>query len=200
MDNKNYIVPKEASKLLGVHYQTLRNWDTQGRIDTIRMPGGKRLYNVKKYIQDNNHIVVNNINVSSAIILTRHKICYCRVSSNNQKDDLHKQIKYMEELYPTHEIIYDIGSGINFKRKNLLKIINLAITNQIEEVVIAHKDRLCSFGYDLLEMIINEHSHGIITVINNDYKSLQEELTKDLVSIINIFSAKLNGMRSYKVK
>ena len=96
--------------------------------------------------------------------------------------------------------MHDIGSGLNFKRKNLTKIINLAITNQIEEVVVAHKDRLCRFGYDLVEMIINEHSHGTITVINNDYNFPQEELTKDLVSIINIFSAKLNGMRSYKVK
>ena len=202
MNNKDFIVPKEASKLLGVHYQTLRNWDNQGLIETIRMPGGKRLYNVKKYIQDNKNsddLIVNDINIAS-IVTPRHKICYCRVSSSSQKDDLQRQIEYMKELYPDHEIMYDIGSGLNFKRKNLTKIINLAITNQIEEVVIAHKDRLCRFGYDLVEMIINEHSHGTITVINNDFDSPQEELTKDLVSIINIFSTKLNGMRSYKVK
>jgi putative resolvase len=80
----------------------------------------------------------------------------------------------------------------------LIKIINLAINNHIEEIVIAYKDRLCRFGYELIEMIINEHSKGRITVLNNQDDSPQEELTKDLVSIINIFSAKLNGMRSYK--
>jgi len=120
------------------------------------------------------------------------------VSSASQKDDLERQVAFMKNKYPNHEIMTDIGSGINFKRKNLIKIINLAINNHIEEIVIAYKDRLCRFGYELIEMIINEHSKGRITVLNNQDDSPQEELTKDLVSIINIFSAKLNGMRSYK--
>ena len=120
------------------------------------------------------------------------------MSSASQKDDLERQVAFMKNKYPNHEIMTDIGSGINFKRKNLIKIINLAINNHIEEIVIAYKDRLCRFGYELIEMIINEHSKGRITVLNNQDDSPQEELTKDLVSIINIFSAKLNGMRSYK--
>jgi len=120
------------------------------------------------------------------------------VSSASQKDDLERQVAFMKNKYPNHEIMTDIGSGINFKRKNLIKIINLAINNHIEEIVIAYKDRLCRFGYELIEMIINEHSKGRITVLNNQDDSPQEELTKDLVSIINIFSAKLNGVRSYK--
>ena len=120
------------------------------------------------------------------------------MSSASQKDDLERQVAFMKNKYPNHEIMTDIGSGINFKRKNLIKIINLAINNHIEEIVIAYKDRLCRFGYELIEMIINEHSKGRITVLNNQDDSPQEELTKDLVSIINIFSAKLNGVRSYK--
>ena len=62
----------------------------------------------------------NNLNV-------KIKICYCRVSSYDQKEDLDRQILYLTEKYPEHEIIKDIGSGINFKRKGLLKIVNLAI-------------------------------------------------------------------------
>ena len=190
MNNEDFVVPKKASQILGVHYQTLRAWDAKGKIETIRMDGGKRLYNVKKYIRD------NNLQEEAEII--RHNICYCRVSSASQKDDLERQVAFMKNKYPNHEIMTDIGSGINFKRKNLIKIINLAINNHIEEIVIAYKDRLCRFGYELIEMIINEHSKGRITVLNNQDDSPQEELTKDLVSIINIFSAKLNGMRSYK--
>ena len=190
MNNEDFVVPKKASQILGVHYQTLRAWDAKGKIETIRMDGGKRLYNVKKYIRD------NNLQEEAEII--RHNICYCRVSSASQKDDLERQVAFMKNKYPNHEIMTDIGSGINFKRKNLIKIINLAINNHIEEIVIAYKDRLCRFGYELIEMIINEHSKGRITVLNNQDDSPQEELTKDLVSIINIFSAKLNGVRSYK--
>ena len=83
-------------------------------------------------------------------VIKKRKICYCRVSSVGQRDDLQRQIEYMKELYPSYEIMYDIGSGLNFKRKNLKKIINLAIANQIDEIVIAYKDRLCRFGYDLI--------------------------------------------------
>jgi putative resolvase len=111
MSECTFVVPKKASQILGVHYQTLRAWDAKGKIETIRMDGGKRLYNVKKYIRD------NNLQEEAEII--RHNICYCRVSSASQKDDLERQVAFMKNKYPNHEIMTDIGSGINFKRKKL---------------------------------------------------------------------------------
>jgi predicted site-specific integrase-resolvase len=184
----DYKTPKEASKILGVHWQTLRNWDTSGRIETIRTPGGKRLYNVKKYLEDNGGKEEN--------VIIKRKLCYCRVSTIGQKSDLIHQIELMKNEYPNHEIIQDIASGLNFNRPGLNKIIKMALNKEISELVVMYKDRLARFGFDLIEMIIKESSDGKIIVVNDN--SPEDELTKDLVSIINVFSAKLNGLRKYK--
>ena len=183
-----YFTPKETSLKLKVCQQTLKVWEKKGLIETIRTPGGKRMYNINKYLIDNNIIEKPN----------RKKICYCRVSSRSQESDLENQIKMLKRLYPKHELIKDIGSGLNFKRKGFNKILDYAINNELDELVIAYKDRLCRFGYDMVEMLILKHSNGKIIVINSYDESPQDELTKDLVSIINVFSAKLNGMWSYK--
>jgi putative resolvase len=176
---------------LGVHPQTLYKYEKAGIIETIRTPGGKRLYNVKDYLNK----IDKEINI---VENTREKICYCRVSTNGQKKDLNNQIEYMKNLYPSYKIVYDIGSGINFKRKGLQKIIQLAHEEKIEEVVIAYKDRLCRIGYDLIKFIIEEFSHGKITIINDIKHSPEEEITTDLLQIIIVFSARLNGLRNYK--
>lgn len=185
----NYLPPKKACEVLGVHYQTLRNWSNEGKIDTIRAPGGKRFYNVNKYLEDNN-MKSNN----------KKKICYCRVSSHSQKNDLENQINYMKEKYPDYELLYDIGSGINFKRSNLNKIIEYSINNKLEILVIAYKDRLCRIGYELIENILIKYSSTKIIIVNEEEKSLEEELTQDMIEIITVFSSKLYGIRSYKSK
>jgi predicted site-specific integrase-resolvase len=185
---EQYFTPKESSARLKVCQQTLKKWDSDKLIETIRTPGGKRMYNVEKYLIDNG--------IKKEII--KRKICYCRVSSKSQESDLKNQKRMLIKLYPNHELIEDIGSGLNFKRKGFNKIIEYAINNEIEEVVVVYKDRLCRFGYEMVEMLIKTYSNGKIIIINNCSESPQEELTKDLVSIINVFSAKLNGMRSYK--
>lgn len=200
----NYYTPKDASKKLGVHWQTLRNWEKQGKIKTIRSPGGKRYYDINNFMTDiennsdikedhNNSDVKENENI-------RRKICYCRVSSYSQKPELENQIKYMTEKFPNHEILYDIGSGINFNRSNLNKIINYGIKNELEELAIAYKDRLCRIGYELIEKILIENSNTNIIIENDEIKSPEEELTNDLIEIITVFSSKLYGIRSYKSK
>ena len=97
-------------------------------------------------------------------------------------------------------IITDIASGLNFNRPGLNKIIKMALNKEVDEIIVTYKDRLARFGFELLENILKESSNGKITVLNNNDDSPEEELTKDLVSIINVFSAKLNGMRKYKTK
>ena len=190
MDKTRYVTPKKACEILGVHYKTLYNWEAKKRIETIRTPGGKRLYNVEKYI-------TNNVNIKP-VEKPKLKICYCRVSTYGQKDDLKRQITYMKTHYPEHMIIKDIGSGLNFKRKGLRKIMDYAINEQIDEVVIAYKDRLCRFGYELIEYLITKYSNGKIIILNEVNLSPNEEMTKDLVSIMNVFSARMNGLRKYK--
>jgi len=188
--NKNYISPKKASKILGVHWMTLRNWSEKGQIDTIRSPGGKRFYNVNKYMKDNSKIPQEE--------QIRHNICYCRVSSSGQKGDLENQINYMKEKYPDYEILSDIGSGINFKRANLKRIINYAIKNELGTLVVSYKDRLCRIAFELIEEILKEYSKTEIIVINSEEKSSEEELVDDMLEIITVFSSRLYGMRSYK--
>ena len=87
----------------------------------------------------------------------------------------------MKGLYPDHEMIYDIESGINFKRKGLRKILRLAHENKVEELVVAYKDRLCRLGFELIEYIIKEFSNGKIIIVNEIKHSPEEEITSDLL-------------------
>lgn len=192
MTDKSFVNPTEACKILGVHPRTLMQWDKNKQIEVIRTPGGKRLYNVNKYISNNVNIEQTDTNVN------KRNICYCRVSTHGQKEDLKRQIEFMKKKYPTYELIKDIGSGLNFKHKGLSKIIDYALIGEINELVIAYKDRLCRFGYELIEYIITKSSNGKIIVLNEQDLSPTEEMTKDLVSIINIFSSRINGLRKYK--
>lgn len=187
----NFVTPKEACKQLGVVNQTLYRYEKVGMIETTRTPGGKRLYNIEKFLKTN----VNN-KTSNA----KRKICYCRVSSRHQMEDLKRQVKYMKNKYPEHEIIADIGSGLNFNRKGLREIMRSGMNDEIKELVVAYKDRLCRFGYDLIEWIIKERSNGRILVENNKEKTPEEEITQDIIQIMNVYTAKINGLRKYKNK
>jgi putative resolvase len=201
MENTKYLGGKDASKKLGVHQRTLYQWEEKGFIETIRTPGGKRLYNVDKYLE--NRIKDKNQNVPDNLDDLDNKegklnIAYVRVSSVGQKNDLERQKQEMIIKYPNHILIEDIGSGINFNRRGIRKIIKLAIAGKINEVVVAYKDRLTRFGYELIEDLIKEYSTGKILVVNmKDEIEPEEELAKDVLQIMNVFVAKMNGLRKY---
>jgi putative resolvase len=200
---EEYVSGQKASELLGVHQRTLYQWDKKKLIETIRTPGGKRLYNVKKYQEQNNKNesnfkVVNNKEINE-LYQNRNKIIYARVSSLGQKEDLERQINFLKNKYPSYKLISDIGSGMNLNRKGLRSIIDKAIKGEIEEIVIVHKDRLCRFGYELIEDIITKYSKGKITILEEtEKKEPKEELVEDVLQIMNIFVAKMNGMRKYE--
>lgn len=198
---EKYVSGKEASKILGVHQRTLYQWDEKKWIDVMRTPGGKRMYNVDKYIKENNKIDMMSDNEIDELYKKegKLKLSYVRVSSKGQIDDLLRQKKMIKNKYPNHMIIEDIGSGINLDRRGLRKIIKLAISGKIEELVIAYKDRLTRFGYNLIEDLIKEYSNGKIIVIKQKEDiTPEEEMVKDVLQIMNIFVAKMNGMRKYK--
>lgn len=162
----------------------------RGDIEYITI-GKKNYYNLNKYLLSEG--IINNDK--------RKNICYCRVSSPKQKNDLGKQIDYMKLKYPNHEIISDIGSGLNYKRKGLVKLIDMAIKGEIKELVIAYKDRLMRFGYEIMEDLIKKYSKGEIKILNKtEEQTPQEEMTKDIISIMNVYVAKVNGLRKYKKK
>lgn len=206
IDRNKFVGGKKASEIVGVHQRTLYLWEEKGVIETIRTPGGKRLYNIEKYLNEkicnDNNKIKNTILCDNLEDLDKKNeklnICYVRVSSNNQKDDLERQKNMMIKLYPKHLIIEDIGSGLNFNKRGIKKIINLAIDGKINELIVAYKDRLTRFGFELIEELIEKYSNGKIIIINQkDAIEPEEELVKDVMSILNIYVAKMNGLRKY---
>lgn len=186
----HFVKPKAATEILGVSDETLRRWSAAGKIEWIRSPGGYKLYNVEKFIDPK---------VEKAKEVNRRSIVYCRVSSHKQKNqgDLQRQIDEMQSKYPKHQLVTDVGSGINFKRQGLKRILQLVFRGLVEEVVVGYRDRLCRFAFDLFEFIFECHNTRI-TVENQMDLSPDEELTEDLLAIITVFSCKHNGMRRYR--
>ncbi|MEZ5672371.1 MAG: IS607 family transposase [Thiotrichaceae bacterium] len=102
----------------------------------------------------------------------------------------------MKIRYPNHELIEDIGSGLNFKRKGFNALLERIMSGNVAEIVVAHRDRLCRFGFELIESIANKHNCNIV-VLDNSQLSPQSELINDLLSTIHVFSRRINGLKKY---
>lgn len=189
-----YYSINEFSKILGVSAQTLRNWDNNGKLHPHHTSSnGYRYYSHEQLNQ------VMNIKP----ILDKKIIGYCRVSSHKQKDDLERQIEnmrmYLISKGKPFEIITDIGSGINYKKKGLKELLRLITQNKVDKVVVLYKDRLLRFGFELVEYIANLYNCEI-EIVDHTEKSEQQELVEDLVQIITVFSCKLQGKRANKAR
>ena len=193
---------KQASEILGVHQRTLYNWDAKGIIDVIRTPGGKRLYNVEKFLKEkeckDDVVCITNLKKLDEM-KGMLNISYARVSSLKQSEDLERQKKILRNHYPKNVLIEDIGSGINFNKKGIKKIIYLAIAGRVKKLVVAYKDRLTRIGFELIEELIKVYSKGEIIILNKkDDLEPEDQLAFDVLEIMNIFVAKRNGLRRYK--
>ena len=177
-----YVPSREASRILGVHPQTLRTWAREGRINYIRTEGNQRRYDVDSYLGQSS---------------PAQTVCYCRVSSKKQSADLDRQVSFMRERYPAAEIVRDVGSGLNFKRKGLLAILERLHQGDKLRVVVAYRDRLARFGTELIETLL-ERNGGELVVLNQRDLSPEEELTTDLLAILTVFGARVNGLRRYR--
>ena len=200
-DNKKieYIPILEASKITGLSIQTIRKLGDKKEIKCFKTPSGHRRFNkqdLEKFCDSN---TINEEKPEN----TQVNYIYTRVSSKKQLDDLSRQIKYIQQRNPQYSSyisISDIASGINFKRKGLQTILDSCIQGVIGEVIVAHRDRLSRFGFDLIKLII-EKAGGTITVIDDtQHKSTEQELAEYLLSIIHIYSCGQMGKRSYKTK
>ena len=189
--HKEYITTKEAASMLGVSGTTIILWENNNKINCFRTQGGHRRYSRKQILEYRGGADVSEV---------RTKYAYCRVSTRTQKEDLERQIQFFRNDYPDHKIITDIGSGLNFKRKGLNSILEHAQRGNVEEIVVTHKDRLCRFGFELIEKILQMCSGGKIVVLNQTNDSPQQELVNDLISIITVFSSRIYGLRSGSVK
>lgn len=183
----------EFANLLGVSVKTLQRWDKSGKLLAKRTAGDHRYYTHSQYLEYIGE---------STQIEENTTVIYARVSNRNQKDDLENQIEFLKTFANARgiiisEIITDIGSGMNFNRKNWNKLIDLIQERKVKTVIVAHKDRFTRFGFDWFERFINKCG-GEIIVVNNEKLSPQEELIQDLISIIHVFSCRIYGLRKYK--
>ena len=191
-----FITIFEAARITGLSYQTIRKLGDQQKIQCFKTPqGGHRRFNK----QDLEKFCGSSI---ARLQITEGEKCnfiYTRVSSKKQLDDLSRQIEYIKQRtqYASYTVISDIASGINFKRKGLQTILDSCIQGTIGEVVVAHRDRLSRFGFDLIKLI-TEKAGGSITVLDDEQnKSIEQELAEDLLSIVHIYSCRQMGKRSY---
>lgn len=125
-------------------------------------------------------------------------IVYARVSSRKQQEDLQRQIEYLKSKEPHAEVISDIASGINFKRKGLKAILERSLQGAKLKVVVAHRDRLARFGFDLLEWLIEWNGGEVVVLSKSHHTSSPAELLQDLRAILSVFAARMPGLRKYR--
>ena len=181
-----YYSARQAAEILGYNPNYLRELAKQGKIDFIRTPGGHRRYNVESFIKSKSE--------SDAFTT----ICYCRVSSAKQRDDLERQVNLMRSLYPDAEVIRDIGSGLNEKRRGYRAILDRLLAGDKLQLVIAHRDRLCRFGIGTIQYLVEQNGGELVVLDKSVHGSPSEELTADLLSILHVFSCRMHGLRRYR--
>jgi putative resolvase len=182
-----HVTPKEAAKILGVHVSSLRRWENEGKLKAIRTPGGQRRFVLEE--------VEKTAQLSGAV----RTVCYGRVSTHSQQDDLQRQLAFLRERYPEGEVISETGSGLNFRRKKFLAILERIIDGDIKRLVVAHPDRLVRFGYELVKWLCEKFECELV-VLNDRKLSPEAELIQDMLSIVHCFSSRLYGLRKYKSK
>lgn len=181
----NYVTPKQAAQILGVHVSSLRRWETEGKLKAIRTPGGQRRYALEE---------VEKAAGQSKPVVT---VCYARVSTHSQRDDLERQIEFLRSRFPEAELLSDVGSGLNFRRRKFLAILDRILTGNVQRLVVAHPDRLVRFGFELVKWLC-ERTGCELVVLNERKLSPEQELVADMLSIIHCFSSRLYGLRKYQ--
>jgi len=182
----------EFARRLGVTVKTLQRWDREGRLVALRTPTNRRVYTEE-------HLYQVLPQRQSAV---RATVVYMRVSSRAQKPDLANQRQVLEQFCAARGIavtdwVSEIGGGLNFKRPRFLALIDKVVTGQVMMVVIAHKDRLMRFGFDLFAHLCRRHQCELV-VMNTETLSPEQEMVQDLMTITHCFSARLYGLRNYR--
>ncbi|MGK5094407.1 IS607 family transposase [Deltaproteobacteria bacterium TL4] len=184
----------EAAKTLGVAVTTLRRWEKEGRlVADERTVGRQRRYNLARLKPNFFHEATPN---------DRKTIAYARVSSHDQKSDLERQKQVLEMYCASQgwkfELISDLGSVMNYHKKGLRKLLNEILSNSVGRLVITHKDRLLRFGAELVFAICEAKEVEVVILNKGESASFEEDLAKDVLEIITVFSARLYGSRSHK--
>lgn len=174
---------RDAVRLTGLHPNTLRKYADQGVIPSIRTPSGQRLFDIEAFVGQRQSAQV---------------VVYARVSSRKQQDDLERQVAYLKGKEPHAEVVTDIASGLNFKRKGLLSLLERCLRGDKLTVVVAHRDRLARFGFELIEWLIQQNGGQVVVLSKSHHASPSDELFEDLLAVLSVFAARMHGLRKYR--
>jgi len=188
----------QASELTGISISTFRRWELEKKyFPDFRTQGGHRRYSINRIKKE----ILNAPSVNSTKS-SKKTYAYARVSSFDQKLDLKRQEKRLSQHCEHNkwdfEIISDLGSGINYKKKGLNKLIKLMCTGGISRLVLTHKDRLLRFGSPLLFKLCEYFGIEVVVLETQLAKSFENELVADVIEIMTVFTAKMYGKRSHK--
>lgn len=185
MNQTRYVSASKIKERYQISTRTLQRWADSAEVGSVRTPGGKRLYN---------EIDVDNLFGAIVDTTKKAKICYARVSSHKQESDLERQVLDLKKAFPGHEIISEVGSGLNYNRPKFRALLDRVYRGDVEEVCVAHKDRMCRYGLELVEYMFQQ-SNTKLVVQMQETGDPQAELAEDLLAIVTYFTAKNNGQR-----
>jgi putative resolvase len=181
----------EAAEVLGVSITTLRRWEAAGKLVAEHTAGGHRRYDLAKLRPEL---------FRAADQGSRKTVAYVRVSSPDQKDDLERQQQLLQRYCArqgwTFEVIADLGSGVNYHKKGLKRLVSDMLDDQVGRLVITHKDRLLRFGAELVFAICEAKNVEVVILNQGEDTVFEEDLAKDVQEIITVFGARLYGSRS----
>jgi putative resolvase len=184
----------QAAKELGVSIPTLRRWEAEGEIQAERTPKGHRRYDLAQ---------LRGLKPYETSKTNRPTVCYARVSSHDQKEDLVRQAALLETFCAangwTYEIVQDLGSGLNYNKRGLQQLIKRICSGTVGRLVLTNKDRLLRFGSELVFSLCEAYNTEVVIINQGEQPlSFEEELSQDVLEIITVFSARLYGSRSHK--
>lgn len=197
---KSFYRVQEVGDVLGVSAQTVRNRIFDGSLSCRKTDGGQRIISresLLEYLKSKNMLYEDSGT-------DKHDVIYARVSSHEQKakGDLDRQVAYVLEHAGNLSnvlVLKEVGSGLNDRRRQLMKLLDLVMDGKVNKVCITYRDRLTRFGFNYLKTMFEKHSVSLIVLHDEDEdRTARIELVEDMMSLIASFSGKLYGMRSHK--
>ena len=193
----DFVKISAACDITGLSGSRLRKLADENKVKSYRTPSGQRML-YRRDLEAMCYPVSIDIEIQAN---TRHNFLYARVSSKQQSNDLDRQITYLQHFRPeylSYTTLSDIGSGVNYKRRGLQTILDACIQRTIGEIVVAHRDRLARFSFDLIESIVQKAGGKITVLADTTGKTGEQDLAEDLLSIVQIHCCGQMGQRKYK--
>ena len=185
----------QAARMIGVAVATLRRWEKEEKFGSAcRTVGGHRRYKIAD--------ITATFFPSEVCLEKRRKtVAYARVSSHDQHKDLTTQMERLSQHCRGNnyafEVISDLGSGLNFKKRGLQKLLQMICRKEIDRLILTHRDCLLRFGSGLLFQLCANFGIEVCVLDDEQPKDFNQELAADIVEIITVFSAKVYGKRSH---